>query len=378
MRVAQLSSLQVLRGIAAFSVVCHHALRAVTVNLPREFPDVPPLAIFHPALIDLMSFGVDLFFVLSGFLMIYISEPYRTRRRSVGHFLLQRAIRIWPLYALATFAALAPTLAAYLQGGPLVYDLTPLRLAGFFFVPSFDMNGLVQPILGVGWTLQYEALFYLCFALALLLLRERLLPGLIGVLAVAYVVGWALPGATAAHVFLSDGIVFEFLYGAVVARLVLGHHAADPRRGCVALVLGAVLLAACAQIPGDSPYRALARGIPAALLLYGMISVDGAVAWPGFLLRLGNASYSLYLVQVLVVYRVVRRVLLPHAAGGLGGNPAEAALGAILVTVAAGFAVHFALEQPLLKLCHGLVDRFKPAPSPSVEDPAPSSAQGTA
>lgn len=355
MRLTQYASLQVLRAVAAISVVCHHVLRAVTIKLPKEFPnlDIPvPAVLQHPRLIELGSFGVDLFFVLSGFLMVYISEPYRTGRQTIGHFIVHRIIRIWPLYVLATLAALAPSIMNAAHSGTRVYDLQDFRLLGLVFVPSFDTQGLLQPILGVGWTLQYEALFYLCFAVTLLFLRQYLLLGLTGLLTVLYLFGSALPSTSVAGAFLSNGIIFEFLYGAAIASTLLSGRTIPQKYGVVALTVGVVALFACVGVSDESPYRLFARGIPAALMLIGMISLERAVAWPTVLLRLGDASYSIYLVQILVIYRIVRRVLMPTSEWGLGGGVLLAVVIAIIGTVLAGVLVRYCIEVPLLARCH--------------------------
>ena len=160
---------------AALAVVAHHAMRAVTVNASPDLKLPQPLLLTNHAMIELGAVGVDLFFILSGFLMVYIAGPYIEGRRSTGNFLLQRAIRIWPMYVLATGLYLGLSIALRLsQGRELPFDASPLRLLSFVFVPSFNASGLLQPILGVGWTLNYEILFYLVFALALTVSRRAL------------------------------------------------------------------------------------------------------------------------------------------------------------------------------------------------------------
>ena len=373
MRLRQMVSLQVLRGAAALVVVCHHVFRALTVNLAGEFPDLHlaiPSILRHDDLIDLGSSGVDVFFVLSGFLMIYISEPYRTGRRTVGHFLMQRLIRIWPLYVLATLAALAPSILDLLRGGPPVPDLGGVRLAGLLFVPSFDAHGVLQPIVGVGWTLDYEALFYLCFAAVLSTVRDHLLAGLIGLLAALYLAGSLLPVGTVPGAFLSNPILFEFLYGAAIASFLVQGGTIGRKFGTIALIVGLVGLFACSFEHGDSPYRLFTRGIPAALILMGAVALEQSVTWPALLVRLGNASYSIYLVHVLVIYRIIHRVLVPMAqigggAWAIGVTAAAAIIGAVL----AGLLVHTCVEAPLLAICHAGYDRVRSRwPRPAAEE----------
>ena len=373
MRFRQMVSLQVLRGIAAIIVVCHHVFRTLTINLATEFPDLNlavPSVLQHGNLIDLGSAGVDIFFVLSGFLMIYISEPYRTGQRTVGHFLMQRIIRIWPLYVLATLAALLPSILDFARSGALTSDLTGIRLAGLLFVPSFDAHGALQPILGVGWTLDYEALFYLCFAAVLLTVRDHLLLGLSGLLAGLYLVGSLLPVGTVPGAFLSNSILFEFLYGAAIASFLVRGATIDRKVGAVALAAGLVGLFAFSSVLGDSPYRLFTRGIPAALILIGAVSLEASVTWPAILVRLGNASYSIYLVHVLVIYRLVRRVLVPAVHFGLGAAAFElAAAIAIAGAILVGVLVHYCVEVPLLALCRSGYDWVRRRlPRPAIEE----------
>jgi peptidoglycan/LPS O-acetylase OafA/YrhL len=333
-----IESIQVLRGLAALAVVCHHAFRAVTVNRPADV-DLAPMLLSNPILVEIGAMGVDVFFVLSGFLMVYISRPYITGEKSIGDFLMQRAIRIWPLYAVVT---LVSCVLIYQQGaGPGVtpHDLTPLRLASFFFVPSFNHGGLLQPILGVGWTLNYEAMFYLCFAAAILLARHRLVLVLAVLLFGLYTAGLMLPQGSAAHAFLSNAVIFEFLFGAVIGHaLVLGRLPIP--RASLWFGFAAMLLVAFAPYPAESGYRLATRGLCAAALFVGVLHLEGKLNWPRALVILGNASYSIYLVHILLVYRVTKPALhrLPQFMGTTLVPEVSAAI-AIAVCLAAGIAV---------------------------------------
>ena len=152
----KLDSIQVLRAFAAICVVVHHAFLTTTIlTVPPVGSIVPPLW-----LVRLCAAGVDVFFVISGFLMAYIAGPYLSGERPVRRFLAQRVIRIWPPYLIVTLFVCAHLLLSRVAAWP--FDLQPRRLASLVFVPSFNQDGQLQPIVGPGWTLNYEMLFYVC------------------------------------------------------------------------------------------------------------------------------------------------------------------------------------------------------------------------
>ncbi|SEL74255.1 Peptidoglycan/LPS O-acetylase OafA/YrhL, contains acyltransferase and SGNH-hydrolase domains [Roseateles sp. YR242] len=345
----EIVGLQALRAVAALAVVIHHALRATTVKAPEAMHLGP--SVFPDWLVEAGAGGVDVFFILSGFLMVYISGSYVEGRRPVSHFLQQRVLRVWPMYALVTLFALKPALLQWYATGERGFSLSAQRLGGFLFLPSFNEHHYIQPIVGVGWTLSYEALFYLCFAAAIVVARRQLFGALCTILAAAFVLGQLLPEASVWHGFLSDPITLEFLFGAAIAKFVnwKGRHIAVS----IAMIAAGAVLFATASYLGlmNTPWRPLSFGVAAALIFIGVLRLEDRVQWPKLVVLLGNASYSIYLVHVLVIYQGV----MPYAERAI--RKFDLSLGADLVAVllvgggvVAGVLCYFLLEKPLTVL----------------------------
>jgi exopolysaccharide production protein ExoZ len=135
------SLIQAIRGLAALAVVYFHTAHAPSTG----------------------AFGVDVFFVLSGCIMAMLMEA----QQSPGDFLRRRLIRIAPLYALMTTAAFAVSLAVpslRTSGNlPSISDY----IKSLLFIPSQTASGTIVPVLGPGWSLNYEMMFYAICAAAL-------------------------------------------------------------------------------------------------------------------------------------------------------------------------------------------------------------------
>lgn len=341
----EIVGLQALRAFAAVAVVLHHALRASTIKAPADMALVP--SVLPAWLIEAGAGGVDVFFILSGFLMVYISGSYVQGRRPVSHFLQQRVLRVWPMYVLVTLYALKPALLQWWATGERGFNLSAERLGGFLLLPSFNEHHLIQPIVGVGWTLSYEALFYLCFAAAILVARDHLFAALCAIVAAAFGVGLLMPEASAWHGFLADPITLEFLFGAAIARFVTWRQ--QPRPGSLLLVgAGLLLFGLFAHMELVSTHwRPISFGLAAALLFVGVLRLEGQVTWPRWVVMLGNASYSIYLVHVLVIYQ-----LMPYAERAVRKHQLtlSADLLALMLTaggVGVGVACYFLLEKPI-------------------------------
>ena len=314
----------------------------------------PPANSIVPApwIIQLGGIGVDIFFVISGFLITYISEPYFSGERSAPRFLAQRIIRVWPPYVVVTLLACA-TRFPY-RGGAWPFDLQAYRLASMIFIPSFNEHGLLQPIVGPGWTLNYEMMFYLCFAVILCFGRSFAFFKLAGMILSLFLVGLLSPPGVV-HAFLGSPIIFEFLIGSGIG-FVLKAGWRSPSHGAAWIVAAIVLLAGMQLCGLGEGQRLLAYGLPAAALFTGFYALERTIRWPHAVTLLGDASYSIYLVHTLVIYRATRVGFFERRHFG-ALSTISASLAAIGVAIVAGLLFYRFVERPLLRACQKAYDR---------------------
>lgn len=287
--------------------------------------------------------GVDVFFVISGAVMWWAARDMHAAR-----FVRRRLVRIVPLYWLA----LAFTAVLWPGGGidPWLDFPLPDVVRSFLFVPFANAarGGLVQPVLGVGWTLNLEMYFYAVFALSLLAPSRRLSVCL-GLLAVAPVMVHVVGVAAVPVAFYAQPRVAEFAAGMVLAATARRAGALDrPVFGIAALAAGVVLFAISAWGSAGGWPLGIARGLAAVLVVAAAFALDKALARRpvALLARLGDASYSLYLTHTLTqaylawaLSRTEMDGLTPWIALPLG----------FALSVWVGMAVHRRIEAPLLR-----------------------------
>ena len=311
-----------------------------------------------PAILKAGDGGVDLFFVISGFIMVVISRGRFQRPGEFASFLYRRATRIFPLYWIFSLAILAvflvvPAWVPAMQKGQVHL------FASFFLLPQF-----VLPLLGPGWTLAHEAYFYLVFAGALLLperwLSRFLLLWGFGVAAGynLYVTHPALLGSATIKM-ITNPITIEFVLGGCVALAI--------RRGWrqgdwLCLIAGGLLLPLSSLFfdPLDiEGLRFFCFGLPALLILYGAVALEsgGRFQFPAWLQSLGDASFSIYLSHILVVETVGRVWKAGHWTAL--GQHALVILFMAAAALSCGLAVYRWIEQPLLRICHRWQPRQK-------------------
>jgi exopolysaccharide production protein ExoZ len=331
-----IEGLQVLRAIAALMVVLHHARLSV--------PGSDAWPTFGEA-------GVDIFFVISGFVMAYTTNPdprlsMRQRVQAAGMFLRRRVIRVVPLYWLALLWTSRRALVQGQVGTDLAQD--------FFFIPhpNAAIHTWLAPTLQQGWTLNYEAFFYLLFGAALLFGTQRirvLLAALLGcVLLGAWLsaAGWPAAFDSPAGIarrFYGDNILLEFGYGVLLQRFMSGNPMPAWPRG-VFWVLAAIGLA-CLGLGHGLGLRGVLEGLPAVLIVWACIQACAGRRMPVFEL-LGAASYSIYLFHWASFggAKPIAAALAPMADG-----PAKVALlmGAhFAVALLAGLVIHMLIEKP--------------------------------
>lgn len=339
----QLKSIQVARGFAALAVVAFHA----TATQGKYFGGVNIL----PGFFDGGQAGVDLFFVISGFVMVLTTRGRHTKPREVGKFLWNRFFRIYPTYwvyflLLIPVFLLMPSFINASQGGRV--DL----FSSFFLLPSETL-----PLLLVAWTLTIELWFYVVFAV-ILFLPERLLPvALAAWLVVLVILNWS--GPINANPYLevpANAMAIEFILGGTAALLF--RHVNRIVSGVLALggiVLIVTLGSATDQdlTAGPGLMRPLTLGVGFALLLLAATAFEnrGGIGILGRLSILGDMSYSIYLCHVLVL-AVMGRVW-QAVAGPLTTNVFAVGVWWILTLAAVlGFAYlsYRLVERPVMKL----------------------------
>ncbi|MDP4006130.1 acyltransferase [Methylobacterium sp. NEAU K] len=339
-----LVSVQYLRGAAALIVMVFHIF---SNRIAAPWGGAHGVA--------LGMWGVDIFFVLSGFIM------WRTARgsASASRFLLRRAVRIFPLYWIVLTLWIAARFIV--PDGLGNADVTPRTVAlSFLLVPHVHaVYGAIWPILTAGWTLQLELFFYAAFALVLYAApppwRLRVL---LAVLCGLAALGLATtPEAAAARTYTSP-LLLEFaaglLLGAGVERLAALRPAVA--FALVAAGIGAALL--LCRLGTIETLRPLVLGVPAVAVVAGMLGREARfrLAPNRFWLGLGDASYALYLTHPL---SIAVAALLWHRLGLPETGPAALVFvpAAALLAIAGGLFCHRLVEAPLLRL----IPRRRPA-----------------
>ena len=313
----RIDSLQALRFFAAIMVAALHIQQA-----GRTLDGLP---IYGGFLSNTGSFGVDVFFVLSGFIIAKTASG-----KSPSQFLRLRLSRVVPFYWLLTAAYLPfASQAGALTWGSLAATLT--------FYPPFG-----QPILHVGWTLCFEMLFYLVTAWTLY--RPQVF---VPLALIAFALCWCLREAIGGPFgFFGNPLILEFLAGVLIARV--NYRSAWVGGAAAAAGAASLLFIGC---KGIGPVNAVAYlvngdlalqrviwvGLPAACVVYAALQVQ---LKRGLLSHLGDASYSLYLVHPIVIAALIS--LLPKLSGYVF---VPVALG---LSIVAAVAAHRWIEQPLI------------------------------
>lgn len=333
-------SIQILRGIAATLVVCHHAILQLSFRT-------------HTGTFELGAIGVDIFFAISGF-VIYLTG----RKLTWAGFIARRIARVVPLYWFFLLLKIA-----FVVSG----DATAVRNIGslgyivqsFLFVPAFRNASLAVPLplITAGWTLNFEMYFYAMFTLGLAFVGGRRVAvwtsgAIVTLIAIAHFLGvFPLAGHWPPPFLWFHPIALEFVAGMFLAylwtiRFVLPIW--------MSVVLAGIATFAVIVFPVPdmfAPVRPLVWGVPAVLWLFALVNVEqqtGFTGWPP-LLFLGDASYAIYLSQTAtlpLLDKLLARTNLPLAAN---------AIALILAASALGCIAHLFVEKPLTRFVSKLM-----------------------
>ena len=287
----EIKSIQILRAIAALSVVYYHSTHK----------DIGMLSLPIAG-----SFGVDIFFVISGFVIALMLL------RNTNNFFIKRLFRIMPIYIIATIIMVMGH--AFLPQGntTIVNSLTFIK--SIFFIP-YSHN----PILMQGWTLNYEMFFYLVTSFCLLIVKNKKLVAVACALVLSVMFITLKLSNTKIFVlrYYKADLFFEFIYGIILFYIY--NHCVIKRKkyfliknkqlNIVVFILLGLLSFAFLVIDEIyqfriSAYRGIEMGIPALLLVFSFLNLENIIpenAFITFWIKLGDASYVMYLFHVFIV-----------------------------------------------------------------------------
>ena len=322
----KINNLQALRAFAAVAVVIFHT--------GFVFPHLRPVG----------SFGVEIFFVISGYIMARICET------NPSFFLRRRLIRIVPPYWAMTILLFFVALRFPQWMGATRASGTELWKS-LFFIPYYKSNGLLRPLLFVGWSLNYEMFFYLAISLGLLLVPRRPLLFASGVVLAVTALCHPFPDHGPLVQFYGSPLGVEFVLGIVayeIARRVSPEQAFRIRRySLVGLVISTLGLVGFQALVGPGLtfgweiVEAMAMSVVLTANLLSQGGWDTDLAW---VVLIGDASYILYLVHPYCEYLLSRVLLrrfplldITHSLGMI-----VAVTSSILVSI----LIHLKIERP--------------------------------
>lgn len=283
----ELKSLQILRAIAAISVVYYH------INAIPNFG----------------TFGVDIFFVLSGFVIAMVLA----NRQPAYLFALNRIIRIVPLYWTLTTLLLAIALIA-----PQLLNSTTANFYNYakslFFIPYFKENGTLRPVLAVGWSLNYEMFFYLCVWTSILITKRHYLKLSCILVTLAYALFGFYSENRVVSAFFSNAEILEFLLGICAFKVhTSGYFSSLPKVIPAAIAIASYLFMIIAETLIHNLNELIVYGIPSFFLLLSMLNMEEIFSKPGNLAvdlftSMGDASYATYLSHYYII-EAMRKII---------------------------------------------------------------------
>lgn len=333
-------SIQACRFLAAFLVLWVH-FRFVT--------EAPESTTNWFVQTGLGGCGVDLFFVISGFVMVACS---RNKIISPVKFLAARFVRVLPLYFL--YSALF--LAKDLQAGEGISKV----LSTLFLLPVVDFSSYTSPSRPCGWTIAFEIWFYLLFSTLLLNKSPKATLWIIGgITIVTSIIGALYQGTWLTPRFLCCPLLLEFLAGCALGMVI---QKIPLKLAVACIVVSAALYIFIVPRFGDLTYygkiitsfdlallRAIVWGLPALLLCAGVSSLENLqiLKTPAILTAIGNASYSLYLAQPFFIH-FSKKFLQSESL-------ALTFVAFVSFSIVAALLLSKFVEYPLLRLCNRVI-----------------------
>lgn len=350
----KIKNIQSLRGVAVLLVVLFHLF--IVENKYSHFDTL------LPNILQFGNFGVDLFFVISGFVMVTVTRGKFQDAKQSLMFLYNRLTRIYPLYWVYSLLALVvflvrPSWVNSSQGNQVNI------LASFLLLPSDKL-----PLVQVGWTLIHEIYFYLVYFFIFLIVSDDFL--------IYAVIVWGIC-VTFFNLYLHAGnpfldlvlnpLTLEFLGGCLLAIQYYKTKNDGLRSDTLLIVAGVSLLVAVfgydyyristGIVAPSGWWRVLLYGLPALCITYSLIHAERrGYVLPLTLSWVGNASYSIYLSHLFTI-NVIGRLWSIFSVDYLYDNVIFILITLILVLLV-GFLSYWLVENKLLTTSHNIINRL--------------------
>ncbi|MCQ4346623.1 acyltransferase [Pseudomonas stutzeri] len=340
---SKLNNIQALRAIAAFMVVLIHANHEIgELSDPSEYLVLPKNLVI----------GVDIFFVISGFIMVYTTMNTQSGIRASIDFCKKRFYRIVPIYWLYTTLMLLVTI--FLGSRLTNPSLDSWHIiSSFLFIPALHPSAeTFQPLLRVGWTLNFEMFFYIIFALSLLApKRIRLISASFPILALT-AAGIILDPSGVLE-FYTRSVILSFFYGMIIGHLYSSGAIKFSNSGLIftLLSIASYITLNTNDTIQEAGIRGLSLGIPAAFIVMAALTLpeisSTALKLKETLTNLGESSYSLYLNHMFSIG--IAKIVISSF------EPASAQfifIGCIITSifcVLIGHASYILIEKPITK-----------------------------
>jgi peptidoglycan/LPS O-acetylase OafA/YrhL len=337
----RLERLNALRGPAAILVVLYHVRQIASIEMGSA------------GAFEFWRFGhagVDLFFVLSGFVIYWVHRRDVGKPLATRHFLARRLIRVYPPMWIVTTGVLIGALVA-------AHAVHAEKMNVWFIVRSYllwPIQGAL-PLLPPAWTLSHEVKFYALFAVAIAAPRRVWRPVLAAALIGSVVTGvvetvapTVLPFAVA---FVFSPYNLEFAAGVAIAAYVRDHRIPAPSAwGAIGLIAWVIAATRDQSLAAPDVAQVIRYAVPSAIIVLAVAALD--LQWPPFhrpaLKLFGDASYAIYLIHLPVVIVAIR------LAARLGMKPNVLTLVAVAVAATvAGLIFHRAIERPVTRYLTG-------------------------
>jgi peptidoglycan/LPS O-acetylase OafA/YrhL len=307
---------------------------------------------------DIGASGVDLFFLISGFIMFYTNFGAFGKPGASASFIGRRTIRIVPMYWICTTGVVV-----LLAFAPRLFSSVEFKwnyvISSYVFLLSENSAGQIGTVIQTGWTLCFEVYFYILFAALLNWPRRYFLVAsgmvFVGGIILGKLVGHVPIWATVA----TDPILLEFYLGAALAFLFARGFSLSRVVAIGAISLGIVILATTINTNLGVWTRPVCFGLPYAAILLGAISLERTITVPKLLVSLGDSSYSLYLTHPFILPALGKLWLALH----LSERTSPLILGLIAFSCALliGHLAYLLIEKPVTNWLSQAWRAYKPS-----------------